>query len=230
MELKHCASSFPEPESGGISKSDINPQKPIQPPSGSTPATEYSMDPELEKIEAELERIAPGSMPEGLIGRMEAAMEGWQEAPEQDAAEKVVPFPLAEEESDVEESRGDGRGLWAAAASMALLGGVAAMIMTSDPSPLKVAEQDPGENSTGDSSVILVDPEALQTIELAPKTAKRTILDSTDRAVIIPNGSKPMRLMRVDLVDRVVFLSPDGEEVHLEVPSVNYQLIPVPTD
>ena len=32
------------------------------------------MDPELQKIEAELERIAPGNMPEGLIGRMEAAM------------------------------------------------------------------------------------------------------------------------------------------------------------
>ena len=116
------------------------------------------------------------------------------------------------------------------AASMALLGGVAAMIITSDPSPLQVAERDPVGNPASDSSATMVNPEALQTIELAPKTAKRTILDSTDRTVIIPNGSKPMRLMRVDLVDRVVFLSPDGEEVHLEVPSVNYQLIPVLTD
>ena len=188
------------------------------------------MDPELQKIEAELERIAPGSMPEGLIGRMETAMEGWQEAASQDAAEKVVPFPLAEEESEVEEISSGGRGLRAAAASMALLGGVAAMIITSDPSPLQVAERDPVGNPASDSSATMVNPEALQTIELAPKTAKRTILDSTDRTVIIPNGSKPMRLMRVDLVDRVVFLSPDGEEVHLEVPSVNYQLIPVPTD
>ena len=43
-------------------------------------------------------------MPEGLIGRMETAMEGWQEAVEQDAAEKVVPFPLAEEESEIPET------------------------------------------------------------------------------------------------------------------------------
>ena len=37
------------------------------------------MDSELEKIEAELGRLSPECMPEGLIRRMEAAMEAaWQ--------------------------------------------------------------------------------------------------------------------------------------------------------
>ena len=130
------------------------------------------MDPELQKIEAELERIAPGNMPEGLIGRMETAMEGWQEAVEQDAAEKVVPFPLAEEESEIPEISSGGRGLWAAAASMALLGGVAAMIITSDPRPLEVTERDPAGNPASDSSATMVNPEALQTIEL-PQDSKK---------------------------------------------------------
>jgi len=185
------------------------------------------MDPELQKIEAELERMSAGGMPEGMISRMEAAMEGWEEVAEEET-EKVVPFPQVEE-SDPVETR-SGKGLWAAAASVALLGGVAAMVLTADPIPLEVADKDGTESVAGDSSDTIVNPESVRTIELAPKTAKRTILDASDRDVIIPNGSRPMRLMRVDLVDRVVFLSPSGEEVHLEVPSVNYQLIPVPTD
>jgi len=186
------------------------------------------MDSELQKIEAELERMSAGSMPEGMISRMEAAMEGWQEASGQEEAEKVVPFPRVEESDRVETSHG--KGLWAAAASVALLGGVAAMVLTADPTPLEVASKGVTDSAGGNSVATMVDPSSLQTIELAPKTAKRTILDASDRDVIIPNGSRPMRLMRVDLVDRVVFLSPGGEELHLEVPSVNYQLIPAPTD
>lgn len=185
------------------------------------------MDPELQKIEAELERMSAGGMPEGMISRMEAAMECWQEVAEEET-EKVVPFPQVEE-SDHGETR-SGKSLWAAAASVALLGGVAAMVLTADPNPLEVVDNAGTESVAGDSSATIVNPESVRTIELAPKTAKRTILDASDRDVIIPNGSRPMRLMRVDLVDRVVFLSPSGEEVHLEVPSVNYQLIPVPTD
>ena len=53
------------------------------------------MDPDLQKMEAELERMAPGRMPEGMISRMEAAMEGWKDVSWQDEQAKVVPFPLA---------------------------------------------------------------------------------------------------------------------------------------
>ena len=42
------------------------------------------MDPELQKIEAELERMSAGGMPEGMISRMEAAMEGWEEVAEEE--------------------------------------------------------------------------------------------------------------------------------------------------
>ena len=41
------------------------------------------MDSELQKIETDLERMSPGSMPEGMIRRMEEAMEGWREVPEE---------------------------------------------------------------------------------------------------------------------------------------------------
>ena len=63
------------------------------------------MDSELERFEAELAKLSPGSLPEGLIARMEAAMEGWEAAPPQEVGEsgKVVPFPKLEEEAEVGE-------------------------------------------------------------------------------------------------------------------------------
>ena len=76
--------------------------------------------------------------------------------------------------------------LLAAAASVALLGGVAAMVLTVEPTPRKVVER--GGSSAGDSTATMINPEALHTIELAPKTAKRTILDASDRDVIINKG------------------------------------------
>tara|TARA_B100000941_G_C28453946_1_gene526733 strand:+ start:701 stop:1264 length:564 start_codon:yes stop_codon:yes gene_type:complete len=187
------------------------------------------MDPELKKIEAELERIAPGRMPEGMISRIEAAMEGWKDVSWQDEETKVVPFPRVQQKGAPEEER-RGKYLWAAVAGMALLGAVAGMVLTSDPMPAGIVGKGSGSKAGSGIPAGSPRPEAPQTIEMAPKTAKRTILDATNGNVIIPNGAEPLRLMRVDLIDRVMFSSPGGEEVHLEVPSVNYRLVPAPTD
>ena len=189
------------------------------------------MDSDLKKIEAELGRLSPECLPEGLISRMEAAMEGWQEIPGEASGktEKVVPFPHREEEG-ADRGRPARYSLWAAAASVALLGGVAAMVFTSSPGARDVVVGEEKRNATKPSVTSVLNPDAVSPIELSAKAAKRTILDASERDVIIPNGARPMRLRRVNLVDRVVFLSPDGEEVHVEVPSVNYQLVPVPTD
>ena len=187
------------------------------------------MDPELQKMEAELERMAPGSMPEGMISRMEAAMEGWKNVSWQDEQAKVVPFPRAKEKSTPQEQK-SGKPLWAAVAGMALLGAVAGMVLIPEPLPTGVASNRLENDKSSKASGVTLPPGTVQTIELAPKTAKRTIVDATERNVIIPNGAMPLRLMRVDLVDRVMFSSPGGEEFHLEVPSVNYRLVPAPTD
>lgn len=176
------------------------------------------MDSELKQFEAELERLSPGSMPDGLISRMEAAMEGWTDVTEEVSGEidKVVQFPQRSDDGDVRR----GGNWWAAAASVALLGAVAALVITSDLE----------KNSADNPVASVVNPDAVRTVEFSPQTAKRTILDASDEDVIIANGSQPMRLMRLDYVDRVVFRNADGEEVHLEVPAVNYRLVPVPTD
>ena len=187
------------------------------------------MDPELQKMEAELERMAPGSMPEGMISRMEAAMEGWKDVSWQDEEAKVVPFPRAEEKG-IRQEKKRGKPLWAAVAGMALLGAVAGMVLIPEPLPTGIASNRSENDKSRKASGVTRPPGTVQTIELAPKTAKRTIVDATERNVIIPNGAMPLRLMRVDLVDRVMFSSPGGEEFHLEVPSVNYRVVPAPTD
>lgn len=189
------------------------------------------MDSELEKIEAELGRLSPECMPEGLIRRMEAAMEGWQDLPEENSRnlDKVVPFRPRQDEPE-ERSKTSRSSLWAAAASVALLGGVAAMVFTASPDARNVATGKENGDGGKQATTSVVNPSAVFPIEMAPTTAKRKIVDASERDVIIPNGARPMRLRRVNLVDRVVFLSPGGQEVHVEVPSVNYQLVPVPTD
>ena len=113
---------------------------------------------------------------------------------------------------------------------MALLGAVAGMVLIPEPLPTGIASNRLENDKSSKASGVTLPPGTVQTIELAPKTAKRTIVDATERNVIIPNGAMPLRLMRVDLVDRVMFSSPGGEEFHLEVPSVNYRLVPAPTD
>lgn len=193
------------------------------------PTTNSKMDPELQKMEAELERMAPGSMPEGMISRMEAAMEGWKDVSWQDEEAKVVPFPRAEEKCVPQEQK-SGKPLWAAVAGMALLGAVAGMVLIPEPLPTEISSNRLDNDKSSKAPGVTLPPGTVQTIELAPKTAKRTIVDATERNVIIPNGAMPVRLMRVDLVDRVMFSSPGGEEFHLEVPSVNYRLVPAPTD
>jgi len=156
------------------------------------------MDPELQKIEAELESMCPGRMPEGMISRMEAAMEGWKDVSWQDEESKVVPFPQTGELTvpHLERSR---RSLWAAVAGMALLGAVAGMVLIPEELPSGTASNNPANDGSTQASVMALDPEAVQTIELAPKTAKRTIVDASKRNVIIPNGSRPLRVMRVEL-------------------------------
>ncbi len=178
------------------------------------------MDSELMRFEEELERLSPGSLPEGLIARMEAAMEGWEQvsAEVSEEIDKVVPFPHLEDEERAVEKRGRA-GVWAAAACVGMLGAVAGLLLTANPEKNEVAD-----------SPSRVASEAVRKAEFAPRTARRTILDSSNRGVIVANGSEPLRVMRLNYVDRVEFRNAAGEEVHLEIPTVNYHVVPLPTD
>ena len=178
------------------------------------------MDSELKRFEAELERLSPGNLPEGLIARMEAAMEGWEEVADAVSQEidKVVPFPKLEAKGAREE-RGRGS-LWAAAASVALLGAVAGIVLSATPGGGEVAPR----------RTTFVPAEGVSNIEFAPQTAKRRILDTSDQDIIVTNGAKTYRVSRLNYVDRYEFLGGNGEKMQVEFPAVNFRVTPVVTD
>lgn len=171
------------------------------------------MDPELKKFEEELERLCPVAMPDGLIARMESAMDRWQE---EAAEEKVVPFP-GREENAYGASRG---GFWAAAAAVALLGALAALLV-----PDKGGYAGSEQLATSDAAV-----PALAPASFSPVGASRNILAASDEGFVMTRDAVPHRAVRVEYTDLVEFTNERGERLQLEAPRVRIVLIPVQVD
>lgn len=191
------------------------------------------MDTDLKRFEEELERLSPGKLPEGLIARMELAMEGWEDAAagvedrgETEERDKVVQFPGTRDaggvQVDAQRQNGAGRSWWAAAAAVAVLGALVGLFFADGPGRAK------GEDPVAGTPERLTP--GLQPVDYAPQAARRKILGASEQNMVLANGEQPLRVMRLDYVDRVVFRNGRGEEVHVEVPTVNYRLIPVVTD
>lgn len=174
------------------------------------------MDADLKRFEQELERLSPESLPEGLISRMEAAMQNW-EGVAIAGDNKVVPFPEpGEEKSSPERGRA---GVWAAAAAVAVLGAATGLLFTGGP-------KDPSGGVAGREDGA---SERVVRTDFLPQATKRQIVNATDGG-IISNGAQPVRLMRYDFIDRVEFRNENGHEFHVERPAVRYLLVPLATD
>jgi len=170
------------------------------------------MDAELKKFEEELERLSPAGMPDGLISRMEAAMEGWQGREE--SVQKVVPFPGG--------SAGKGVGrkgsLWAAAAAVALLGAAAALLVPS------------GEPTQIGTAILPEDADFLEA-SFEPVNARQNIINASDQGVVMTNDARPHRAVRLECVDHIEFRNDAGQKLRVEaLPRVRIVLIPVWTD
>ena len=174
------------------------------------------MEPDLKEFEEELERLAPAALPEGLIARMEAAMDGWQDA---EREEKVVPFPAKE---DVK----FGGGLWKAAAAVAILGAaVALLIPAEESSSTTVASISPSSNSRGGWVERDVAP-----VSFSPLSAERDVVRTDSQGMIMMKGDTPHRCVRVEYMEHYEFKGEDGQTLRVSKPAVNYVLIPVRPD
>ena len=177
------------------------------------------MDSELRELEEELGRVAPNALPEGLISRMEAAMDGWQE---NEREEKVVPFPAQGP------GAGSGRGgWWRAVAAVAILGAAAALMVPEGilSRPPALATTTPVANTVSNWSGEAVAPVAFQ-----PLSAERDVVRAEKQGVVIMSGNTPHQCVRVEYLDRFEFEGEDGQELHVRKPSVGYILIPVSPD
>ena len=167
------------------------------------------MDADLRKFEEELERLSPAAMPDGMIARMAAAMDGWADAEEE---EKVVPFPRGQAEG-----RGSSRnGFWAAAAAVALLGALAAFFVPPNG----------GSKLAGNSGVAT----PYLAASFAPVGAERNIVNASDEGFVVMRDAVPHRAVRVEYMDRIELRNDQGERVEVEAPRVRIVLIPVRVD
>ena len=173
------------------------------------------MDSELKKLEMELERLAPEALPEGMISRMEDAMNGWQENEQE---EKVVPFPVA----DSKESRGS---IWKAVAAMVMLGAATAMLIPtgSEVSAVNLAVATPGPVAAPVS--LPVAP-----VSFEPLSAERDVVSANNHGVVFVGKDVPHRCMRVESLEHYEFEGENGQTLRVSKPSVDYILIPVRAD
>lgn len=171
------------------------------------------MDAELRKFEEELERMSPAGMPEGMIARMEAAMENWEDREE--SAEKVVDFPGWSAKGSGSGRKGN---FWAAAAAVALLGAAAALFV-------------PNGGKDGMETAGTSESPEVMAASFAPVNAHRNIINASDEGVVMTNDARPHRAVRLECVDRIEFRNATGERIRIEAPPrVRIVLIPVQTD
>lgn len=207
---------------------------------------DLTMEPDLEKFEAELAALRPARPDPALAERLERAVEGRLEelGPEDRGLErrlarvspsgpsastkaalaailerfpfpgatKVVPFPNREKASPRR------RGMpWAAAALVALAGGLSALLMgpqATEPAAGPVA-------TTGGSKVVTADPEAF-----TPASFESGVAEADDLGRIWAGGEKSVRVVKVVYKDRVVWLNAQGEEMVTEVPRTEFLVVP----
>ena len=201
MALKPCEKSSLEPVSGEISE----------------PSIVANMDAELKELEAELERLAPEALPEGLITRMAAAMDGWQESEHE---EKVVPFPQGEAKTAAGRN-----GFWRAAAAVAILGAAAALLVPQTSpvdggSPVALASFAP----SGAASTKPVGA------SFAPVSAERNVVNAENHGPVVLVGGVPHRCVRVDSFDLIEYVDESGAQILVKKPSVDFMLIPLQPD
>lgn len=212
------------------------------------------MQPEIQKLEAELAALQPAALDAGLADRLVRAVEGHagELAPEQRATEgelgsltpaaprestmaalmtvleklpfpesasKVVPFPNARGAAP-ERSR---RMPWAAAAAVAIAGGLAALMVNpggEDVAP-NVAESTPVRTAPA----VTADPATFQ-----PASFESGVSNTRDMGRMWAGGEQAVRVVKVVYKDRVVWLNEQGEEVVTEMPRTEYLVVPEEID
>ena len=204
------------------------------------------MEPDLQKLESKMAAMQPAALDPALAERLKRAVEGRLEelspqerslehrlenvppsAPSESTkaalatilerlpfpgATKVVPFP------NRAESPKRGRKMpWAAAALVALAGGLSALLIgpeAAEPSGGSVAE-------TNGPKVIANDPAAF-----TPASFESGVAEADDLGRIWAGGEKSVRVVKVVYKDRVVWLNEQGEEMVTEVPRTEFLMVP----
>lgn len=206
------------------------------------------MDTALQKLEAQLQDLRPASLNDALLDRLtravasnlqqtdtalrpiEAATSKLKPATLNDALTErlaevveVVPFPVDEKvvlfpggSAAMEEKKPRFK-WWAAAAAVALAGGLSALMVSPPKDAPKLAKNNPISSRVNSGAFV-------------PASFGSGVSGTDDLGVMWSGDRRPMRVVRVVYKDVVTFLNEKGEEVSVEVPRVEYLMVPEKID
>jgi hypothetical protein len=107
----------------------------------------------------------------------------------------------------------------AAAAAVAILGGLTALFLP--------VGKGPGAEAQFASSVPVVEPSYTvnPSLNFSPASFQRNVQNATDQGVVW-KGDRPHRLMRFIYSERKVYTDPSGKQMEIEIPRVEFHLVP----
>jgi hypothetical protein len=179
---------------------------------GAVAGTLQATDLEYRPVEAKTAKLQPAGLSDSLMDRLGDVVD---QVPFP-VDEKVVLFPRGS--AIVEEKKTSRPKWWAAvAAAVALAGGLSALMVSPPENAQKVVK----ETST---------PVHVNSGAFVPAAFNSGVSNTDDLGVMWSNDQKPMRVVRVVYKDIVRFLNEKGEEVAVEVPRVEYLMVPEEID
>lgn len=173
-----------------------------------------TLTPAERRLEGSLASHRPTALSASFMDRLEAIVEGVPFAVD----EKIVLFPKTAPAKKAEGRKFHG---WAAAAAVALIGGVSAlMIPGGKPSENGVATR----NDTSSPAPFRADRS-----NFAPAGFNSTA-DTEDVGVSWHQAGQPHRVLRLTYRDRVTLKNAKGETIEVEQPRTEYILVPEKVD
>jgi len=203
------------------------------------------MNTEFQELEHRLSAMRPAAPDEGLLSRLEDAMEDRLALPVVEDArfeamvrgahpvkipaelmaslESIVsstPFPL--DDNIVLFTKGSATPRFqrrfrpiAAAAAVACLGAMAALFMPTTPRENAVVENHPSAQTK----------HPISPPGYVPASFGRNVEDASDEGVVLKDG-KPHRVMKIVYKEKGSFINAEGRKVEVEQPRVEYILVP----
>ena len=208
------------------------------------------MENDLQELEAQLQGLRPTKLDDALLDRLTGAVAGTLEVtdaglrPVEAVTSKLepailseslterlsevverVPFPVDEKvvlfprgSAAVSEKKVSRPKWYAAAAAVAIAGGLSALLVSPSKPVEKLAEAGGAPSVSMDSGAFV------------PASFGSGVSGTDDLGVMWSGDRKPMRVVRVVYKDVVRFLNEKGEEIEVEVPRVEYLMVPEKID
>ena len=171
--------------------------------------------------ESRLAAESPSPVPPRLMARLESVVAGTPFPTER----KIVLFPRRET-SAIPPTHADttGRPWLAAAAAVALLGGLAAWFV-----PV-TSRQNPLADATAPPTAVPAQPPSTPVRELVPAGFRRGLSEASDEGVVVRSADEAHRVLKLVYTDHVTLQDLHGRTVEVEQPRVEYILVPTRVD